>query len=248
MKLRLLLLLLLSNLSVCIAADVQRLWKIATDFYLQKQYDSALSYYEELAKNKPANADLYYNLGNVYYRLNNVPKAVLNYERALKYDPNNKDAQDNLAITQARITKLIVPVKEVFFVEWWNGITEGKKSSTWATLSIIILVVSLLSMWMRKYSLIGKSIPVQVPSIMGIICIVFLLLGFVSSSNSVANNGAVVIENDAPLMTEADNGKILTAIPEGTTINIISKVGSWVEVKLPDGREGWLLLTQIETI
>src|SRR4051812_15187191 len=79
-------------------------WEKAGNFYSNKQYDSAAYYYEQIAALKPRNAAVYYNLGNSYYRLNLIGPAVLNYERALHIDPSYKEAQDNLSLTQSRIT------------------------------------------------------------------------------------------------------------------------------------------------
>ena len=105
------------------AADNNMYWKKATSFYLQKQYDSAANYFELIAASKPQNAELYYNLGNVYYRMNRIAPAVLNYERALRINPSYTEAQDNLAITHARINNHTLPADDIFFVEWWKSIT-----------------------------------------------------------------------------------------------------------------------------
>src|ERR1700679_3139368 len=79
-------------------------WQKGTTFYAQKQYDSAAIYFEQIAALKPQNAEVYYNLGNTYYRLNKIAPAVLNYQRALQINPDYKDAKDNLALTETRIS------------------------------------------------------------------------------------------------------------------------------------------------
>ena len=100
------------------ASSANEWWQKGNKFYAQKQYDSAAYYYEKLAVQKPKDAVLYYNLGNSYYKLNDIGLAVLNYERALHLDPGYKDAEDNLILTQSRIANRIQGSEDIFFVRW----------------------------------------------------------------------------------------------------------------------------------
>src|SRR5580698_2386656 len=103
-------------------------WQKGTAFYQQMQYDSAAYYFEQVAALKPQNAEVYYNLGNTYYRLNKIPQAVLNYERALRINPEHKDANENLLLTQNRIINRIQPANEIFFITWWQAVTRQDKA------------------------------------------------------------------------------------------------------------------------
>jgi len=230
------------------ADDYKAQWKKATDFYLQKQYDSSLVYFEKVAAGKPQNAEVYYNLGNTYYRLNKIAFAVLNYERALRVDPSFTDAQDNLMITQARISHHIAATEEIFFITWWKAITSHTRATTWAVAALISFLLILVSVWLRKFSKAGAKVPVQLPFILGFVCLVFLSFGTVSSVRSEHSRGAVIMENDAPLMNNDLKGKPTALIPEGTTVKVGPEKGQWVEVVLPDGRTGWLLQTQLTRI
>ncbi len=223
-------------------------WRRATDSYMQKQYDSAAYYFEQVAATKPQNAEVYYNLGNTYYRLNRIALAVLNYERALRIDPSNKDAQDNLAITQARITHQVPHSEEIFFMEWWKNTTSHTKATGWAIAALITFVLIIACIWSRRFGKIGSRIPVQVPGILGFVCVVFLVFAFVAAGRSVNSSGAVVMENDAALMNNEQKGKPTALLPEGVTVQIISERGMWVEISLPDGRTGWVQQAQISKI
>ncbi len=230
------------------AVDNNSHWKKATSFYLQKQYDSAAKYFELVAASKPHNAELYYNLGNVYYRLNRIALAVLNYERALRINPSYSDAQDNLAITHARINNHTLPPDDIFFVSWWKSITAHTNASMWAIIALFFFFLSIIVLWVRKYATWGNKLPIQLPGISGFICVVFLIFCYKSSRNYTHFNGAIVMENDAPLMNELQKGKPIALIPEGTSVTVLRQNGNWVEVSLPDSRSGWVLLSQIEKI
>jgi hypothetical protein len=223
-------------------------WKRGTEHYMQKQYDSAAWYFEQVAALSPQNAEVYYNLGNTYYRLNRIAPAVLNYQRALNIDPDYKEAKDNLAITQARISHTITPTEDIFFITWWKSLTAHTKATGWAVAALITFILIIASVWVRKYQKGGYRLPVQVPGILGFICACFLMLGFVAAGNKQRSPGAVVIESDAPLMNYQQKGKPIALIPEGTTVEVAGEKDMWVEVVLPDGRSGWLLKVQVTKI
>lgn len=228
------------------AAGWQDNWKKATDHYIQKQYDSAAYYYELVAALHPHNAEVYYDLGNTYYRLNKIAPAVLNYERALRVDPGHRDAQDNLTITQARISHQVPVVDDIFFVTWWRSITAHTLAGTWAAVALLCFLAALGVFWARRYTAGGGRLPVQLPGILGFLCACSLVFGFAAASNSVNSRKAVIFENDTPLMNyQQTKGKPAALLPEGTTVRIITDGGNWLEVSLPDNRSGWVQASMV---
>ena len=151
-------------------------WQKGNNFYEQKQYDSAAFYYEQIAALKPLNAEIYYNLGNTYYRLNKVGFAVLNYERALKINPGYKEAKDNLLLAQGRISNNINPIGDIFFIRWWNAITMPGNATAWSVTALIIFLLFiglLLVVRLRK-----TRISVQLQGILVLLLLCFLSLAF----------------------------------------------------------------------
>jgi len=232
-----------------IATNWQDNWKRATSLYIQKQYDSAAYYYEQVAALHPHNAEVYYDLGNTYYRLNRIAPAVLNYERALRVDPGHQDAHDNLTITQARISHQIAVVDDIFFVAWWRSMTEHTMAGTWATIALVCFLVALVAFWARRYTAGGGKLPVQLPGIMIFLCVSSLVFGFAAAANSVHSRKAVIFENDTPLMSgQQTKGKPAALLPEGTTVRIITDGGNWLEVSLPDNRTGWVQASMVTKV
>ena len=93
--------------------------------YIKEDYAAAIQIYEALLKNGEA-ADVYYNLGNSYYKIGEIAKAVLNYERALLLQPRNGDIRANLEVARAKTIDKVEPVPEVFFVSWIKSLTNSK--------------------------------------------------------------------------------------------------------------------------
>ena len=239
---------LLSALHCSATGNYSQQWQKATAFYDQKQYDSAAFYFEQIAALKPLNAELYYNLGNTYYRLNKVPQAVLNYERALHVNPEYKEARENLLLTQNRIVNHIQPVSDIFFMIWWQELTRPDKAGRWATWALVFFSLIFAVLIIRRFRGAGQGLPRQLPGIFGFLSCCFLVLAFSAARNSGQKTAAVVMQNDAPLMNNEQKGKPLSLVPEGTTVKIIGEKGMWVEVTLPDGRRGWLQQSLLDQI
>lgn len=251
MKIRILLFLSLI-LTCCFGRAAPRpdvLWQRANDCYLRKSYDSAATCLEQIAALKPYNAEVYFSLGNTYYRLNKIAPAVLNYERALKIKPDFTNARENLILTQSRIKNHIQDVGDIFFIKWWNSLTHPIHAGTWAVTALVVFILIIATLAARRFlKLPGIHLPVQVPWVLGFFWFCFILLAAVSASRSSENSGAVVLQNDTPLLNANLQGKPITQIPEGTTVAILSEKDVWIEVRIPDGRVGWIQQSLVEKI
>ena len=223
------------------------LWQQANNFFKQKNYEQAANLYEQLAASKPYDALLYFNLGNAYYKLNNIGDAVLNYQRALRIQPSFQEAKDNLELTMSRIPNRIPSAGDIFFIQWWKGITNATLSGFWAAFSLFLFLSSLGLLTMQKFGKInfnGSKI-----SLFGFIfCTLFLLFAFSSANRKSAHNTAVVMQHDAVFTLEASNGKAVSFIPEGTTVSIEDEQKEMLQVVLPDGRKGWMNKQLVEVI
>jgi len=240
--------LLMGAYSCMAAGNYNDLWQKGDAFYSQKQYDSAAACFEQIAALKPRNAAVYFNLGNAYYRLNRVAPAVLNYERALKINPDYTEARENLALAQGRISNAIPPTGNIFFVAWWHSLTRPDRATTWAIVALSIFTLVCLLMLVRRLQKSARGlIPSQLTGFLFFAFLCFLALAFFASSN-VAPHTAVVMQADTPLMKPDLKGKPIILVPEGTTVKIESENGLWAEVTLPDGRSGWLQETLIDKI
>ena len=137
----------------------------ADSAYARGAYQQAIIDYEELLK-AGASADLYYNLGNAYYRTENITRAVLNYERALLFSPGDRDIRFNLQLAQSKTIDKIVPESEMFFVTWYHSLVNLMSVDAWARLAIValalVIVLFLLYLfaeriWLRKVGFFGGT-------------------------------------------------------------------------------------------
>jgi tetratricopeptide (TPR) repeat protein len=231
------------------APDPAAAWKAGNACYQRHAYDSAAIWFEQIASLKPRNAEVYYNLGNAYYRLNKIAPAVLNYERALKIDPDFTDARDNLQLTQNRVRNHIQDVGDIFFIKWWKGMTHPSHSGAWAVTALLFFVIIIAVLALRRFGWIpGLYLPVQIAWVSGFFWMCFVVLAIVSAARGNSRTDAVVVQNDSPLLSSALQGKTITQVPEGTTVGIVDEKDNWVEVQIPDGRVGWMQISLLEKI
>ena len=219
--------------------------------YLKGNYQQAAADYEELLKHG-ASAEVYYNLGNAYYRQDNITKAVLNYERALMLDPGNKDIRFNLQFARSKTIDKIANEDEVFFVTWYKSAVNFTSVDNWARTAIVSIIVALL---LFLVYLFVENINVRKIGFFGslVFVVLFLLANFFAWQQKMQyenRTGAIVT---VPVVSvkktpSAQAGEEFV-IHEGTRVDIIDKsMKQWREVRTGDGREGWIPSTMIEEI
>ena len=223
----------------------------ADSAYVRGEYQQAIKDYEELLK-QGASADLYYNLGNAYYRTENITRAVLNYERALLLSPSDRDIRFNLQMARSKTIDKIIPEQEMFFVTWYRSLISLASVDGWARTALISLALAIM---LALVYLFSDRICLRKVGFFG----AFLMVGVFLCSNLFAHQqkqqllhrkGAIVI---APAVTvkstPAQNGTDLFILHEGAKVTITdASMKDWKEVRLADGKEGWIETRQIEFI
>jgi hypothetical protein len=228
--------------------DNAQLWAKGNACYKAGQYDSARALYEQIAQQKPDNACLYYNLGNTYYRLNKIGPAVLNYERAIRLDPEYRLAKENILLTKRRMTGEVKQIEDIFFVRWWDAATAPGNATTWAACSLVCFVLAIASLLVKIMTGGKVVVPAQVTVLLVVLWCCLLPPAIASASKSVDSGRVVVMENDVPLNHADTKGKPIGLIPEGTVLKLKNTNGNLAEVVMPDGRSGWVQLSAIAKI
>ena len=132
--------LLLSSPTKTFAADAEQLFQNANQAYQMGNFPLAVEQYETILRGgKLFSKELYYNLGNGYFRLNQIGRATLNYERAARLAPTDADIQANLSVVRARVTDDIEAVSEVFFVKWYRLLRGSFSADTWSVFALFFL-------------------------------------------------------------------------------------------------------------
>jgi tetratricopeptide (TPR) repeat protein len=219
--------------------------------YAKGNYARAMNFYSEFIDRGYETPSVYYNLGNCYYRTNDIAKAILYYEKAKRLAPNDADVLFNLQIANQKTTDKIAPETRLFLVNWWDNFINTTTEKGWAMICIVFLCLSLLLIII--YLLSPVVIFKQLSFWGGLLILAFCLFSFFIAQQQykkeTTHNSAIVM---TPTVTvkgaPAENGTQLFVIHEGAKVYVVKKDGNWVEVKLSNGNQGWILATDIAVI
>ena len=231
--------------------SVQSLKQTADEAYSKGKYQEAIVNYEAALK-KGKSADLYYNLGNAYYRTDNVTRAVINYERAHLLAPGDKDINHNLEVARSKTIDNIQPGEKIFFKVWFEDIKTSMGIDTWATLSLISLVVALILFLV--YLFVKQMTVRKVAFYLSLVLVVFFIFGNVFASqlkDFATNSSAAIIVSPTVTAkkTPTDQAADVCVLHEGTRVEITDNaLKGWYEIRLVDGREGWITDKDVEVI
>lgn len=224
---------------------------MADSAYAKQQYQEAITYYEALLR-QGVSADLYYNLGNAYYRTEDITRAVLNYERALLLSPGDKDIKYNLQLARSMTIDKITPESEMFFFTWYHSVVNLMSVDGWARTALIMLAIAILlalcylfseRMWLRKAGFFGCLIAL-------VVFVVANIFAYQQKDQTLNRKGAIVTAPSVQVKsTPASNGTDLFILHEGTKVEVTdSSMKEWKEIRVADGKEGWLETAAIELI
>ncbi len=225
------------------AQDLETIMKQGNDFYQNKQYEEAIKSYESILHQGYISSDLFYNLGNAYFRMGHLGKSILYYEKALKISPSNDDAIYNLKIANARTVDKIQEIPPLFFIKWWNILLSAFTSSTWQI--IIIIIYLFLLTCIGLYFLI-RNLQIQkfafVFGMLNVAALILAVILFISSINreSFSNNGILISSVISAKISPDQQSNDAFVIHEGIKFEIEDKVGTWTKIKLSDGKIGWI--------
>ena len=223
----------------------------ADSAYTSGHYQRAIKEYQTLLKNG-VSADLYYNLGNAYYRSEEITQAIIAYERALQLAPGDKDIRFNLQMARNKTIDKITPETEMFFITWYHSVVNLMGVDGWAQMALVSLAIAIVLallylfsdlIWLRKLGFFGALL----------LLAVFFLSNLFAWQQKEAfthrRSAVITVPAVAIKSTPAKNGTDLFILHEGTKVTITDNaMKDWKEIRIADGKEGWIETEKLEMI
>ena len=223
----------------------------ANKAYSVGSFSVAADLYQKVVAAGYSSPELYYNLGNTYYKMNDYARAILWYERAKLLDPGNEDINFNLNVANTKISDKIEPMPELFYKRWFNKAVQIFSVDSWAMIGVCMFIAAILGMvvylvsrvlFLRK---IGFWFALSL-FFLSFICVAFAWSGY---SFTKSTSEAIIF---APTITVKsspdDKGTDLFVLHEGTKVRLLDNISGWYEIRIANGSVGWLPNNSLEKI
>jgi hypothetical protein len=216
---------------------------MANQDYAQGHFKEAVDGYSELVRSGHWSANLFYDLGNAYFRVGDPGQAVLNYERALALDHHHPEANANLRIVRDEAHALeLMPGSAERYLRF---VTVNQ----WTIVSAVALWVAIFCIVARFLSR-RRSVALVALSILSLLIATVALLAIYELDNGSNGHALAIVTSrgvEARLAT-ADTANSVLALPPGTEIKILSTRGDWVYAALPNNLRGWIPAKSAELV
>ena len=249
MKKILILLLLIAN--VLNAQDEQKIFESANEMYKQQNYEKAIEYYKTLEKYNLISSELFYNLGNSYYKLNKVGPSIYYYEKALKLNPLNKDVQNNLVFARRLALDNIEELPKTVFQKLNSRYLQKLSYNQWAIVSIVFCALGSLFFLFFYFSNQPRS--KRTFFVTSLISFLFLIISLTITYNQFSyfknNKVAIVFAEETEVRNAPSlNSEEVFTLNEGTKVIVLDTIDDWKKIKIADGKIGWIIAGNIQLL
>jgi tetratricopeptide (TPR) repeat protein len=236
---------------IVFAISIDEQMQQAGEYYRNGEFDNAIKIYEDLSSDGYVGTSLYFNMANTYYRIGQLGRAILNYEKALKLAPSDEDVKHNLAFANLSTVDRIQPLPTFFLFEWWESILASLTVNGWMYLAyifFILLIILIVIYFFAKTTFQQKLI---LFSGLGMLTIFLMLISLLIVKINREENviEGVIIEQSITVKTSPDDQSTdVFVIHEGLKVNLEDKLDNWVKIRLADGKVGWIESNTVERI
>lgn len=227
------------------------LFNAANKLYQQEKYQEALEGYQQIEKQGMESAELYFNMGNIYYKTNQVAPSIYYYEKALRLSPNDKDIKFNLEFANAMVLDNIEPLPKSLGQKFTDGIILRFTYETWAKIAVSLAFVFavLFLLYHFSYSTSKKRV-YFITSILTVIFVTLSLFFSFKNKHYVDHKiEAIVFSGEAEVKSAPTNSSdVYFELHEGTKVLILESLDNWKKIKIADGKMGWMNLSDLKEL
>ncbi|KPL13247.1 MAG: hypothetical protein AMS26_15195 [Bacteroides sp. SM23_62] len=238
-----------TSFMVAESKDLQDILLTGNRYYMDGEYEKAVQSYQSIIDSGYASAELYYNLGNAYYKSHDITMALVNYERARILKPNDPEIQHNLEIARDFVVDRIEVLPEFFLRRTYVGFVKIFDADIWALVSVITfgLALGLFLAYFFVKQLFFRKVSFWTGILFIVIAASTFLFALQQNNLVTKHNQAIILTPSVTIKSspDEDSGTDLFLLHEGTKVTISDVLGEWREVVLSDGNSGWLKETDL---
>ena len=206
--------------------------------YANENYSIAISFYDSIISNGIESSELFYNLGNCYYKTQNWANAIWHYEKALKSNPNNQNASHNLELTKIKLIDQIETLPDLFYKKWWDNLVSLSSTKNWQIFAILSIWITLIIQLFSRFTNFKKKYFLK---FFNILTLVLFSINYASYHKNYRTNKAIIFSSSVAVNSAPTNKSTsLFSLHSGTKVEMIDEIGSWVNIKIANGSSGWI--------
>ena len=206
--------------------------------YSKGNYEDAVMHYTKILENGRESGELYFNLGNAYYKMDQIGKSIYYYEKASVFIEGDEALNQNLNIARLKIIDKIEPIPKLFIWIWIDGLLQFLSIENWGWLALFLFI--LMSVIYAFYILYSKKSLFRMSWIL-LIIFAFVIVVFITKIYIFETNDfGIIFEKKVAVMSEPNIGASeLFILHEGTKVKINRSLDNWYEISIADGKTGW---------
>lgn len=238
-------------LSTVVLAQNETLFQQGNALYNEGNYSDAITKYRAILDNGSHSAELYFNLGNAYYKLNSIAPSIYYYEKALLLAPNDKDILNNIAFARNMTIDAISSVPEVGVSKLIKNATNLLSFDAWAKVAVglVIFFVLLFLSYYFSYSTGKKRLAFISSFVVIILACVALSLAYHKYNLEQNDKPAIVFAKETQIKNEPNlRSAEAFKLHEGTKVQVLDTVDNWKKIKIADGKTGWVMKEDIKLL
>lgn len=232
-------------------AEVSPAEQQAEALYREGKYSEAAETYRKIMDEGLESAELYYNLGNCFYKMGENTRAILYYERALLLHPGDEMIRYNLEMAHKAVVDKIEVLPEFFLVRWYKAVETHFSADQWGYISVglFLLFLVMAALFFYSSSVGAKKVGFVVGIVAFLLTVSAVIFAFRQDERVSGKEYAIIVTPSVTVKGAPDNsGTSLFLIHEGLKVKVVDELGDWYNIRLADGNEGWVAKPDLEKI
>jgi len=217
--------------------------------FVAGEYREAIQSYMVVVESGMVSAELYFNLGNAFFRTGDIPRAILFYERAKRLSPKDDDILLNLGIANTRIADRFEVMPDVFFVYWWKTFSGIFSRDGWAIIFLVLIFMGVLSLaWYFLAFMYSRKKLAFYTFVLLFVFSGITLGSAIQQHREQTHRAGIIMTNRVEVSSTPQISRPQFSIHAGTKVDILEQLGNYYRIRIPDGNSGWISKNDLEKI
>ena len=236
-------------IAVCFATQTFASFEKGNEYYITEDYRKAAEIYMAVVESGMASAELYFNLGNSFFRMGDYPRAILYYEKAKRLSPKDEDILMNLGITNTRIADNFEVMPDILFIHWWKVFSGVLSRDQWAIVFLCLVFISALCLawYFVAFAYSRKKLAFFV-FILSVLLTGTTFGAAVQQHHNQTRKAGIIMKNKVEVSSSPQALRPQFEVHGGTKVDILDELGNYYRIRVADGNSGWISKDDLELI